>query len=254
MFQIKDNKINIIMPNFNGEKYLKRAIESFLLQNYENKKLIIIDGKSVDKSHEIIKEFIKNDQIIWINEKDDGISSAINIGLSKTDADIVGYLGSDDILCKDILNKINYYFNILDIDAVSCNSITYYEKEKFYYKRYNPNIPFNKDSLLTYGTITGLQNIFLKGKLLRETMYDVNNRYSMDYEIYFRLVDKGIKVFYLDEIATVNIFDNNISYQLEDRQTEEAFKVALKYCKTYKEYLKVYKRKIRYLLNKIVKQ
>ena len=56
---IKKQNINIdiIMPNYNKDKFIKEAIDSVINQDYKNWRLIVIDGASTDNSGEILKEF-----------------------------------------------------------------------------------------------------------------------------------------------------------------------------------------------------
>lgn len=244
---MKKLKINIIMPNYNGEKYLKQSIDSFLEQEYTDKKLIIVDNKSTDGSHKILDSYSTNKNVLWIKETDYGISNALNIACNFLDGDIIGYVGSDDLLCKDILNSINYYFNLLNVDAICCNSITYYVNDNFYYHRNNLNIPFNKKNLLKHGTLTGLQNIFFARQIYEECSFEENNKYSMDYEFYLNLTSrKNLNVFNLDQRATINIFDQNITFKMEKQQRQEAFNVAYNYCNNMSERSIVIKSKVVY--------
>ena len=55
----KDPLVSIITPNFNGEKYLEQTVKSVINQTYKNIEYILIDGKSTDRSLEIIKKYIK---------------------------------------------------------------------------------------------------------------------------------------------------------------------------------------------------
>ena len=156
-------KISIIMPNFNGEKHIKKSIKHFLLQEYTNKELIILDAKSTDASHEIIEEFTeKNSNILWIKEQDIGISDAFNKGIDVSTGDIIGYLGSDDLLYRGILEEVAYHAEWCDFDAIYFDSYTYYFKERKCILRKCPNLNFSKESLLSYGTIVGWQDIFFK--------------------------------------------------------------------------------------------
>jgi len=80
------------MPNLNGEKTIERSILSFVNNNYVNKELLIIDGKSVDRSFSIIRKYAnKFSNINWIKKKDIGISDAINIGNEYCIGNIIGY-------------------------------------------------------------------------------------------------------------------------------------------------------------------
>lgn len=224
-------KISIILPNFNGGKYLEQSIKSFLDQDYENKELIIVDGKSNDNSHEIIEEFSNShSNIIWIKDSDKGISNAFNIGLNYAKGDVVGYLGSDDIIYKNLFSELNYINSWSTFDAVYFNSYTFYINEKKCLLRKCPEIQFNLNNLLSYGTIVGWQNIYFKKEIYDKYVIDESNKTCMDYEFYLRICSSDNILFVKsDNIATINIFDGNISTDTNGKQMQEAALVAKKY-------------------------
>lgn len=218
------------MPNFNGAKNIESSILSVVNNEYSNKELVIVDGKSTDESHVIIQKYTeKYDFIKWIDIKDRGISDAINIGLEKTTGDIIGYLGSDDLLNTETLFKINNSKQLVDFDAIYFDSYTYYIDKNIIQLRKCPNVTFNRVNLIKYGTLVGLQNIFFDKKVFDEIKYDINNKYSMDYEIYFRIVERFSNFMYIEYPATINKFENNISYKLAKVQTKEALNSMYKY-------------------------
>lgn len=218
------------MPNFNGAKTIESSILSVVNNEYSNKELVIVDGKSTDESHVIIQKYTeKYDFIKWIDIKDRGISDAINIGLEKTTGDIIGYLGSDDLLNTETLFKINNSKQLVDFDAIYFDSYTYYIDKNVIQLRKCPNVTFNRVNLIKYGTLVGLQNIFFDKKVFDEIKYDINNKYSMDYEIYFRIVEKFSNFMYIEYPSTINKFENNISHKLAKVQTNEALNAMYKY-------------------------
>lgn len=224
----------MIMPNFNGEKYIEKSIEYFLDQDYTQKELIIVDGKSTDKSHEIISKYTeKNKNIIWLKHKDKGISDAFNTAIDFCKGDIIGYLGSDDLLFKGVFEEIAYQSKWCDFDAIYFDSYTYYIKDKKCILRKCPDLAFTKDNLLSYGTIVGWQNIFFKKYIYDKYHYDINNRYSMDYEFYLRISHENYMYLYVNQVATINIFDDNISSDQDGKQFLEACEVASRYSGEY---------------------
>ena len=68
MFSSNKN-IDIIMPNFNKEKYIGKAIQSVLKQSYKNWKLFIIDDNSSDNSREVILNYKKDKRIKFFSKK-----------------------------------------------------------------------------------------------------------------------------------------------------------------------------------------
>ena len=69
------NFFSIITVVLNGEKHLEKCIQSVLNQSFKNFELIVIDGKSKDRSIKIIKKY-KKEIAYWCSEKDNGIYEA----------------------------------------------------------------------------------------------------------------------------------------------------------------------------------
>ena len=222
------------MPNFNGEKYISKSIEFFLKQKYIHKELIIMDGKSTDKSYQIINSFMnENSNIFWIKYIDLGISDAFNKGIDIAQGEIIGYLGSDDLLYENILEEIAYHSQWCDFDAIYFDSYTYYIQDKKCILRTCPKLEFTKENLLSYGTIVGGQDIFFKKNVYDKHRYDVDNKYSMDYEFYLRISQEKYLYLYVNKVATINIFDGNISTDTDGKQFMESCAVAKKYSLDY---------------------
>ena len=95
----KDNnypKISIVMPSYNQVQFIEKSILSILNQDYSNTELIIIDGGSDDGTLDIIKKY-EDKVTLWISEKDQGQSDALNKGFKHCTGEIYGWLNSDDI-------------------------------------------------------------------------------------------------------------------------------------------------------------
>jgi glycosyltransferase involved in cell wall biosynthesis len=103
-------KITIVTPSYNQGKYIEETIRSVLLQQYPNLEYIIMDGGSSDESVEIIKKYSKWISY-WKSEPDKGQSDAINKGMKIGTGSIAGWINSDDMLCKDALNRFAYNFD-----------------------------------------------------------------------------------------------------------------------------------------------
>lgn len=87
--------ISIVIPTFQGGRYLEQAIQSILSQGYPALELIVIDGGSTDNSLEIIKKYEKS-LAYWVSEPDDGQSDAINKGFARATGELVTFLSNDD--------------------------------------------------------------------------------------------------------------------------------------------------------------
>ena len=89
-------KISIVTPNFNGEAFLEKTIESVLSQNYPNLEYIIIDGGSTDNSVAVIKKY-ESQLAYWVSESDNGLYDAIQKGFEKSTGEIMAWINSDDL-------------------------------------------------------------------------------------------------------------------------------------------------------------
>ena len=107
-------KISVIIVTYNSEKDLENAIQSYILQDYENKELIIIDGKSIDGTVDIIKKY-SGYIAYWCSEPDKGIYDAMNKGWHRANGDYILYLGCDDCLLAGGLSALGNNANGADL-------------------------------------------------------------------------------------------------------------------------------------------
>jgi len=100
-------KITVLMPVYNGEKYLKESIESILNQTFSDFEFLIVDDGSTDKSVQIIEEYQKKDLRIRLldNQKEKGIVGALNTGLEQTRGKYIARMDCDDISLPERLSK-----------------------------------------------------------------------------------------------------------------------------------------------------
>ena len=96
---MKNDKISIIVPIYNVEKYLKRCLDSIINQTYKNMEIILVNDGSKDDSLKICKEYTKKDKrIILIDQENAGLSMARNNGIDKATGDYIGFVDSDDVI------------------------------------------------------------------------------------------------------------------------------------------------------------
>ncbi len=90
-------KISIVVPIYNVEKYLHNGIEHIRNQTYENLEIILVDDGSTDQSGNICDDYAKKDlRIKVIHKKNGGSSSARNCGIEAATGDYIGFLDADD--------------------------------------------------------------------------------------------------------------------------------------------------------------
>lgn len=143
----KQPKVSVGMPVYNGEKYIRRAIESVLAQEYTNFELVISDNASKDKSPEIYKEYAKKDKRIRFsrNKKNIGLHNNFEKVVKMSKGQYFMWFADDDFLHPKFLSTIigelekHKEFGVcmcgtkrIDEDDKVIDTITYRKKE-------NPN-------------------------------------------------------------------------------------------------------------------
>ncbi len=92
-----DEKISIVVPVYNVEKYLDNGINHILNQTYTNLEVILVDDGSTDSSGRICDEYAAKDSRVRVHhKKNGGSSSARNVGIELATGEYVGFLDADD--------------------------------------------------------------------------------------------------------------------------------------------------------------
>ncbi len=126
--------VSIIVPCYNGEKFIKRCFNSLSNQSYKQIEVIFVNDGSTDKSEEIILEY-KNKfleqgmKFNYIYKNNGGPSSAINEGLKHVNGEYLTLLDIDDYIMPDSIKlKVEFLDSHRDYNVVRTNG--YYVTEK----------------------------------------------------------------------------------------------------------------------------
>jgi glycosyltransferase involved in cell wall biosynthesis len=92
--KMNNPKVSVIIPVYNGEKFLGEAIKSVLNQDYDNLECIVVDDGSVDGSAAIAKKFV---QVVYLHQDNAGVAAARNQGVQKASGEYLAFLDADDI-------------------------------------------------------------------------------------------------------------------------------------------------------------
>lgn len=99
--------ISVIVPMYKVEKFVKRAIESVLVQSYVHFELILVDDGSPDKCGEIAEEYAKkDDRITVIHQENGGLSLARNAALDVASGEYIFFLDADDYILENTLEEL----------------------------------------------------------------------------------------------------------------------------------------------------
>lgn len=178
-------KVSIVLPTYNGERYIKKSIDSILRQTYQNLELVIVDDCSTDQTNAIINEYAKNDNRIHIirNNTNQKLPKSLNIGFSECDGDYYTWTSDDNIYYEEAIEKMvsflennakyNFVFTCEEFIDENGNHIGYREHPQDMNEMYCNNI---------------VSACFLYRKMVHEELggYDTSKFLIEDYDFFRR--------------------------------------------------------------------
>ena len=196
-------KISIIVPIYNSEKYLKRCLDSIINQTYKNLDIILINDGSTDNSLKICKQYKDQDQrIMLINQKNHGVSYTKNKALKLATGDYIGFVDSDDVIDKDMFKNLHKLIEKTKSEIACCKYLRFTDDYKFEIKN-NYQIYDKFECLKMLISETTITN-FLWDKLFKRTVLeDIKIKSGIifeDMDIIYEIIHKSTKIVVTDDI------------------------------------------------------
>lgn len=106
---MQKDKISVIIPVYNVEKYLQRCLDSIVNQTYRNLEIILVDDGSKDQSGQICDDYAQNDERIRvIHKQNEGAGVARNVAMEQATGEYFVFVDADDYAEKDMYEKMYY--------------------------------------------------------------------------------------------------------------------------------------------------
>lgn len=161
------NKVSIIIPVYNAEKYIEKCVESFLIGTYKNIEVILINDGSTDHSLEVLKKLEKKDsqRIKIYNQTNSGVATTRNRGIQYATGKFILFADNDDYVDKDYVEKLveaicegDYDYVVSSFKRVDTKGRILYQKKYknlswTYYMFVTPWAKIFKKSFLTQNNI-----------------------------------------------------------------------------------------------------
>lgn len=115
-------KVSIIVPVFNAAKYISRCLQSVIDQSLRDIEIIVVNDGSTDESEKIIQFFAnKDERILFIDGKNEGVSAARNKGIRQARGEYIGFVDADDWVEPIMYQKLYEKANTAGADLAICN-------------------------------------------------------------------------------------------------------------------------------------
>ncbi|OGI09866.1 MAG: hypothetical protein A2Y40_08490 [Candidatus Margulisbacteria bacterium GWF2_35_9] len=227
--------ITVLMSVYNGEDYLVTAIESILLQSYQNFSFIIVNDASTDSSLDIIKNFQRSsDKIILINNKKNiGLTKSLNIALKEVQSKYVARQDCDDI--SDI-HRFEKQLNFMETHPeIKLLGTRYNEIDETGRIMGPQSLRFIKESKDIRKNILRFNpfahgSVMIRTDILKEMNgYNELFLFAQDYELWLRILNDHNACNLDDELMSRRVTQNIISIKNLDKQRAYVVKAKLKY-------------------------
>jgi glycosyltransferase involved in cell wall biosynthesis len=208
---MKNPKISVVIPVYNGERTLRQCLNSVLNQTYKDYELIVVDNNSTDKTKEIIKEFKGNNKKIkYIFESKKGRGAARNAGIREATGTIIAMTDSDCIVPENWIEELTK-----PIIRGNEKVVMGFEEEAI--KNYwttniqNADWEFIKNFLNDgYSSHLDTKNFAIISSLMKKFMFDENLEAIEDFDLYLRIKNFS-KILFLNELKVIHFHKDSFS-------------------------------------------
>ena len=216
--------VSIIIPVYNGENYIRDAINSAINQTYKNIEIIVVNDGSTDNTEEIVKSY--GNKVRYFYKGNGGVSSALNYAIKAARGDYISWLSHDDIYYTNkIEEEVNELKNVDEKTVIysgfefvneKLELITTFENSsKVEYRRLNNNF-----YSILLSDIGGCTLLIPKEVFNNVGFFDEKLLCVQDYDFWFRMFKYGYKVKYIPKVL--------LQYRMHGKQDSNSKKDFLK--------------------------
>jgi glycosyltransferase involved in cell wall biosynthesis len=186
--------VSVVIASFNGEEFLRPALESLFAQEYEPIEAILVDDGSEDGTAEIAQSF---EGLRYIRQPNLGLAAAHNVGFKTAGGELIAFLDDDDVLPP---NKVRVQVDhLLENPGVGCVM----GRQEWI----NPPPWLTRDAV--YGDLDGIppgSAMFRRSVLEELGGFDPTFRWGEDMDLLVRLRERGVQIDVLPEIVLLRRF------------------------------------------------
>jgi glycosyltransferase involved in cell wall biosynthesis len=203
--------VNIIIPVYNGERYLAQAIESALAQTYRPVQVVVVDDGSTDASLQLAQQY--SNSISFCTQPHRGISAARNRGVELAQGDFLAFLDADDVWLEDKLaRQMAVFLRHPELDMVFGQVSQFVSPELQEAVKRKLRVPtepmagYSADSMLIKRT-----------SFLRVGLFDPTWEIGEFLDWYAKAIEKGLRSTMLAEVVTRRrVHDSNQGVRMRE--------------------------------------
>ncbi len=207
--------VSVIIPVYNGERYLAEAIDSVFAQDYHPFEIIVVDDGSVDDTADIAKLY--KDDVRYIYQSNQGHAAAKNTGISVAEGEFIAFLDADDLWAPHKLRaQIGFLIENPEIGYVISRMRVFLEP--------GARWPYQLDEEYFASDPAGYlpSTLVVKKHVLGEIgTFDTGYRHANDSDWFFRAKDAGVPMAVLQDVLVYRrLHSSNMSYEAKANLSE----------------------------------
>lgn len=195
MNKIFNPLVSIIIPVYNGEKYMREAIDSALAQTYGNIEILVINDGSKDTTDKIAKSYTS--KIRYFSKENGGVSTALNLGIENMKGEYFSWLSHDDVyLPQKIESEINLLSTLENKKTVIYSGFQCINSESKITNTINLDKNYSQEQLnislfpFFHELISGCTLLIHKDLLIENGLFDITQKTTQDYDMWFKILQK----------------------------------------------------------------
>lgn len=197
-----NEKISIVVPVYNVERYIKECVESLINQDYENIEIILVDDGSIDSSGIICDDYQKNHTNVFsYHKKNGGLSDARNYGIDKANGKYITFVDGDDMVEKDYISFMYKLIKKENVKISSCGIKKLYDNGTMKSDNFeNIHKKFIGNEAEIYLNVIGYFNVSACNKLFKKDLFNTikfpKGKKSEDWFVMYKIIEKSNEIFY----------------------------------------------------------
>ena len=204
--------ISVVLPVFNGDKYLSEAIESILNQTYINFEFIIINDGSTDNSLTIIENYrVKDNRIVVISQENKGLIASLNEGIRIANGSYIARMDADDISLPGRFEEQIGFMEENSLDICGTSIQLFNEKQEYSiwnYPKEDKDIKF----LLMFMSTFAHPSVLMKKEIFNALKYQ-EFKHAEDYKLWTDIALSGFRMGNLNKVL--------LKYRYHSEQTSK---------------------------------
>ena len=220
----KKCRITVLMSVYNGERYLKEAIESILNQTYKEFEFVIYDDCSTDHTAEIIKSYSDSRIVYRRNRVNQGLTRNLADGVSLSEADYIARMDADDIAYPERLERQLQWMDHHPEVTILGSPVTYFRDTlgDLGIAKQPTDDKTIKATLFISFTLMHPSIMIRREELVKQGLnYNPEYRCSQDHALYLDCIRKGLKFANTEEpLLHMRAHGESISRARHDLQQE----------------------------------